>query len=105
MMLVLAVKLKVKPEKREEFLEKARIVIDASNQEEACIHYHAYEDFTEPNTFLFYEEWRGEDGWNKHMMTEHVQLFNQQLPDLLVDDADGRVHTVTYTRPLNTSQE
>jgi len=100
MMLVLAVKMKVKTDKKEEFFENAQVIIEASNQEDGCITYRAYEDFMEPNTFIFYEEWRSEEDWNKHMMTPHVKGFNEILPDLIEGDVDGKIHTVTYSRPL-----
>ena len=57
-MLIIHVLAIIKPESREAFLAAARDVIAQTRREPGSLGYSCYEDITERNVFIFYEEWR-----------------------------------------------
>ena len=76
------VELFVKPEMREEFLEVIENNQRGSNQEEElCLQYVYGESVDEPNTFIFHEEYKGEDGgkegFDAHASSPHFELWEK----------------------------
>lgn len=86
-MIVVAGTIEIKPDKREEAVQVALRMSQATQAEEGCIHYQFYGDLSDPNTFLVFEEWETAEALEAHFETEHMKEFRQQLPGLV---AGGR---------------
>lgn len=72
----LNVELKVQPERRDEFLECIRNNQDNTlASEPLAVTYLFGEDETTPNTFHFFEQYRGVEGFNAHTQTEHFAVW------------------------------
>ncbi|NES70566.1 MAG: antibiotic biosynthesis monooxygenase, partial [Okeania sp. SIO2D1] len=70
--LVLAGKYKIKPEKRERFLELAKPGFEKTRQEPGNVSYNLYEKFGNPNTFLYFEEWVDREALNSHLKQPYI---------------------------------
>ena len=99
-MLILHAKVHVKPEKRDDFLQLVKPLIEASNQEEGVIAYSCYEDVANPNTFMFYEEYVDQAAIDFHVQTEHFKNWRAAGSELLSGRTPARVMTVGETRTL-----
>ena len=73
----LAVRLRVKPERRSEFLDAIRVDRDGALASEAlAVAYLFGEDVNEPNTFHMFEQYAGgREGFAAHAKTEHYQAW------------------------------
>lgn len=91
---VLAGKYKIKPEKRERFLELARPGLKATLQEPGNISYDLYEDIQQPNTFIYFEEWQSREALQEHLKQPYIVPLIEEISDLLAEQPNVRVYDV-----------
>ncbi|WP_078546164.1 putative quinol monooxygenase [Litchfieldia alkalitelluris] len=73
--------IKIKPEYREEFLEKVRDLVKNSQAEEGNISYKLYEETTEQNAFVMLEEWKDKAAIEYHFQTPHFTEWGKISKD------------------------
>ena len=73
--LTIVAKIIAKEEKRELVKNELLKLIDITRAEEGCINYDLHQDNTNPNLFLFYENWTNRDLWQKHMNNAHLSEY------------------------------
>jgi len=64
----------------------------ASRLEAGCISYEFYASLTNPRQFLLFQEWVSVEALQDHFQTAHMEIFLEQLPDIL----DGEIVTRRY---------
>ena len=82
-MIVIAGKILVKPERRDEAQRAALAMAEATRREAGCISYAFYADLVEPGTFFIFEEWESDAALAAHFQSEHMVRFQQQVPPLV----------------------
>ena len=82
----------IKPDCREEALELARRMSEATRHEAGCISYDFYVGLSDPNTLMLFQEWEDMESLMGHFKTEHMESFLLELPDVL----DGEITTRRY---------
>ena len=82
-MIVIAGKIQVKPERRDEARKAALDMVEATRRESGCLSYAFYADLVEPATFFLFEEWESDAALGAHFQTEHMARFQQQAPAFL----------------------
>ena len=82
-MIVIAGKIEVRPERREEAVRAALAMVEATRREQGCVSYAFYGDLVDQGTFFLFEEWEGDAALAAHFQTEHMARFQQQVPALL----------------------
>jgi quinol monooxygenase YgiN len=82
----------VKPEKRADFLENARDVIAATRREHGCVRYDLTSSITEPNEFIFVEQWESREALAAHFETPHLQHWRKLCAEYL---SDRRLEIIT----------
>jgi quinol monooxygenase YgiN len=86
-MFVLVVSLKVKPERREDFLRAAREDSRGSRDDEAeCLRFDVIEDNAQPNHFYFYEVYRSEASLEAHRQAPHYQVWAQAVQSGVLEE-------------------
>jgi len=98
--IVVAGNIKVKPDKRDEFIALSKTFIDPSRSEPGCITYSFYEDETEDNTFLFFEIWRNKAALDYHFQTPYFHEFVEKSPDLLAQPPQIKIYTIAEVETL-----
>lgn len=83
-MIVVAGTVTIRPGKREDAARLAETMARATRAEAGCRHYRFYADLDDPHTFFVFEEWESEEALARHFQTEHMKVFRQHLPDLIV---------------------
>ncbi len=79
-MKVLLVKLQVKPEFRDQFIELAMVDARGSTENEpGCMRFDFLQDESDPNTFYFYEVYKDEEAFKAHTQTEHFATYRDQI--------------------------
>jgi quinol monooxygenase YgiN len=82
-MLVIAGRIRIKPERREDALRLARDLTRETVKEAGCRSYRFYGDLEDPAVFLVFEEWDGPEALARHFTTPHMQTFLTAVPDLV----------------------
>jgi len=76
----LNVKVQVRPDQRDQFLECIKLdQKDSLETEPACLQFVVGEDTSTPNTFYFHEEYVDEDGFQYHTKTPHFAKWKALL--------------------------
>lgn len=94
-MIVIAGRVRIKGELRDEALRLARDIAAQSEAEDGCLSYRFYADLDEPDTFLIFEEWRDEAALAAHFKTPHLLAFQQHLPRLLAEPPQIKKYLVS----------
>ncbi len=97
--IVLAGRYKIKPEKRERFLELTKLALEYSRAESGNISYGCYEEVGSLNSFIYFEEWKSREALAKHLKQAYVTPLLEEFPELVDGEADVRVydiHNFTY---------
>jgi len=82
-MLVIAGRVKVNSEMRDEAARAALKMAKATQGEPGCKSYGFFADLEDPNTFLIFEEWESDEALMKHFQTPHMAEFNAAVPRFL----------------------
>lgn len=98
--IIVAGSMKVKPEKRQAFLDLAQSCIQPSRSEPGCISYSFYEDRTEENQFLFFEEWQSREALEQHFQTAYFQQFAAQVPELFEGEVTIKIYQISGIEKL-----
>jgi len=99
-MIVIAGRVTVKPERREEAIRVARTMVAATRREPGCRAYGFHADLEDPNVFFVFEEWQDEQSLARHFQTDHMATFRRHLPDLLAKPPALTRYAVAATLPM-----
>jgi quinol monooxygenase YgiN len=92
--LVLAGRYKIKPEKRERFLELAKAGLEPTRKEPGNISYNFYEDPNVPNSFIYFEEWQSREELDRHLKQPYITPLLNEFSELVDGKADVRVYDI-----------
>lgn len=82
----------IKPDRREEALQLARDMSEATQTEEGCVSYDFYVGLRDPYTLVLLQEWDSVEAWMEHFRTAHMKAFLDELPHVV----DGEIITRRY---------
>jgi quinol monooxygenase YgiN len=85
-MIVVHASFPVDPDHRDEALEHARRLVEQSNREDGTIEYRAAVDVQDENVIRFLEQYESEAAFAAHSESNHLQAFEEQLPELLAGE-------------------
>jgi len=85
-MLVVHATFPIDPEKREEALDRAAELVEATREEPGVIAYSAGTDVQDPNRLRFVEQYEDAEAFAAHGESEHFATFEAALPDLLAGE-------------------
>jgi len=92
-MIIVTLRMTVRPDKRRDFMESIRGMLEPTRVERGCISYRLYEDIENKNIFTLVEEWKTRDDLEKHVRTNNYRMF-LGLMDLLSEPYQLRFSTV-----------
>ena len=84
----------IRPERREQALQLARVMADATRAEVGCISYDFYVGLSDPNTLMLFQEWENMECLMGHFQTDHMEEFLRQLPDVVSGEITTRRYAV-----------
>lgn len=78
------VTVKVKPERRERFLEVIEYdAIHSVQDEPGCVDFNVLQDQSDPDTYYFYEVYRDEAALEAHRQTPHFAKWSEASGEVL----------------------
>jgi autoinducer 2-degrading protein len=88
-MLAMLVKVRIKPEKRDRFLEVIEHDALASERDEpGCLRFNVLQDAQDPNTYIFYEVYKDQAALEAHRATPHFAMWNEASQECLAAPAE-----------------
>jgi autoinducer 2-degrading protein len=85
-MYVLMVKVHVKPEHLDAFIESITAnAVGSSTQEEGCLRFDIVQYNDDPTRFFFYEIYRSEADLEVHRASPHFQQYAKRSPEFLAE--------------------
>jgi quinol monooxygenase YgiN len=88
-----------KPEKRDELLKILHSFIKPSREEAGCVNYHLHVSNSDPNLFIFYENWRTRRELREHQQSAISTDFWSRRFDFLQRDVE--IQFLTMLSELN----
>jgi quinol monooxygenase YgiN len=82
----------LKPDSREQAIQLARRMADATRGETGCISYDFYVGLSDPNALMLFQEWENMEALMGHFQTDHMEKFLKELPDIV----SGEITTKRY---------
>ena len=73
----------VRPDSREQALDMARRMSEATQAEPGCISYDFYVGLADPNSLMLFQEWETMEALMAHFQTPHMAEFNAVIPQLI----------------------
>jgi autoinducer 2-degrading protein len=95
----LIVKVKVKPDKREQFL--AAIEDDSIcsvRDEPGCVRFDVLQDQNDTDTYYFYEVYKDEAGFKAHTETPHLKRWREAAAECLSEPSQATRTTTVLPR-------
>src|SRR5262245_14067883 len=99
-MIVIAGSVRVKADKRDEALQAAVRMMEATRAEPGCRAYRFSTDLTDPTLVHLFEEWDDEQALAAHFATPHMAEFQRVLPAVLAGGLDLKRYVVTSAGPM-----
>lgn len=90
------IKITVPPEKRKEFLQTFRAILDPIRQEQGCLSCNCYVDIEAENTLFFTEEWRSREDLETHLGSVIFCVLTGAM-SLLESPPEIRFNTIAST--------
>ncbi len=78
---------KSKPGKIEEVKKELMHLVVETHKEPGCINYDCHVKEDDPTTFLFYENWKNKEVWEKHMEMPYLKRWINELAPGLCEDS------------------
>ena len=95
-MILVTLRMVVKPERRSDLLELMRGILEPARVERGCLSYHLYEDVENRNAFILQEEWETQQDLECHIRADNERRMFA-LMDLLNEQPELRFNTVSST--------
>ena len=83
--LTIVAQLKAKPGKEKELQQALQALVEPTRREQGVINYDMHVSNEDPGLFLFYENWRTKDEWDRHMKSPHLEAFSKRNDELVAD--------------------
>ena len=99
-MLVVAGIVRLDPAHREEAIEAAREMMNATRQEAGCISYTFSADLEDPGTFRIFEEWKDQAALDAHFEAPHMATFGAKVGGFGVKEMSVQKYEVGSVGPV-----
>ena len=99
-MLTLVAYLQAKPDKKAALEQILHSFVEPTRQEPGCIDYHFHRSTDDSNVFMFYENWRSREDFEKHLTMPYLAAFWEHRLDYLETDVDLRFAEMQSPYPI-----
>ena len=100
-MVVQVVRVSIRPEQRDRWLELIRANARQTRAEEGCEGFEVGEDIETPNNFVVVEHWASMEAQHDHFRNAEFQELMASLGDVLAAPPEVAIHEVASTQTLD----
>ena len=99
-MLALIVSVRIKPDKRQRFLEAIEDdAISSERDEPGCLRFNVLQDEADENHFYLYEIYRDKQAFEAHRQTPHLKRFAEMAAEAVAERSATFTNTVVPRDP------
>ncbi len=99
-MILVTLRMTVRPEKRHDVLEAMRGMLEPTRVERGCLSYRLYEEVENRDALILVEEWETQENLESHLLTDNQRrLF--ELMELSNEQPELRFNTVSHTAGMD----
>lgn len=98
-MIIVILKMVVRPEKREDLIETIRGILEPTRVEKGCLDYHLYQDFEDANSFVVLEQWATQQDLERFVRSNNYRQLLAAM-DLLAEPPEVKINAISYTAGL-----
>lgn len=98
-MIIVTLRMKVSGDRRKEFLDSARLIVEPTAVQPGCISCKFYQDIDEPDNMLFVEEWSSREEYEHHIKSDTFRII-LSLIDLSDKAPLIKLNTISKTEGL-----
>jgi autoinducer 2-degrading protein len=99
-MLGLFVKVRIKPEKREQFLKAIEEdALGSERDEPGCQRFNVLQDKEDENLYYFYEVYKDDEAFAAHQTMPHYAVWRQAAAECLDGPTERTTFNVVFPRP------
>jgi quinol monooxygenase YgiN len=100
-MIIQVVRVSIRREQRDRWLELIRLNALQARAEEGCDGYQVAEDIETPNSFVVIEHWASMEAQYDHFRRPEFQELLASLGDVLAEPPEVAIHEVASTQTLD----
>lgn len=100
-MVIQLVRVSIRPEQRDRWLELIRLTAAQTRAEEGCESYRVGEDVETPNSFVIVEWWASLDAQYRHFRSAGFGELMGSLGDVLAGPPEVAIHELASTLTLD----
>jgi quinol monooxygenase YgiN len=86
----------VKLEKKQEFIDLCKKLVEESIKEEGCMDYGLYHELDNPGILTMLEEWRDKSNLNEHLNSNHFKEIFPLLLEYLQKETEINMYTKKF---------
>lgn len=88
------------PGEIDKFIEAARLMVEATREEEGCLHYAFARDMNDPDIVRITERWTDEAALEEHFKSPHMAAFGAGLAQVERIGSDVRLYAGDEVRRI-----
>lgn len=92
--LIVSGRMRIRPDKRDQAIEAALTLVEASRKEEGCREFRIFSDLADPYCLFVFEIWEGVDAMTRHFQTAHMTEFQELAKKFVLGDPDVKRYKV-----------
>ena len=100
-MVLIIVRMNVRPEKRKELAQTLHSIIGQVRKESGCLHAGFYQDAENETGFLLVEQWATQKDLDDHLQSDIFTVL-MGAGSLMLRPPETVVHTVRHSKHINT---
>ncbi|MBZ0137788.1 MAG: antibiotic biosynthesis monooxygenase [Planctomycetes bacterium] len=98
-MLTVVAKVRAKTGREAEVESELSKLVAATRKENGCLNYDLHRSQTEPNVFLFYENWTDRAALDAHAASPHMRAWGAKQPDMLAHGVEVNLFDMISDAP------
>jgi quinol monooxygenase YgiN len=99
MMITVTLRIKVSSERRDDFLNSARLILGPTKIKPGCISCRLYQDLDEPDAVFLVEEWESREKLDRHLKSEQCRII-LSLMEASAQSPEIKINTISKMEEL-----
>lgn len=102
-MIILTIRVKIRPNKRREFLQTVLDLAKEPQKEQGCLSYHSSQDIEDENMFYLVTRWQTKNELETYFRTRNFNVLRGAM-HILSETSEMTINNVSYTAEMETVQ-
>jgi quinol monooxygenase YgiN len=97
-MKMIAAKIFIKPGMEEEFIKRAKMIVDSTHMEQGCLEYTLYQDPNNKLNFLMFERYKSQAAIDAHFGASYFKAFGKIAGQLTSKPSEIKIYNISENK-------